>query len=97
MSLYADDTSVIVRDLDSITHLLALLNDFKNFSGLEINSSETEGMWLGCRKNNTDTPFGFRWPQEPMKALEIFISCDSDKANELNFVEKIWGLEKGIA
>ena len=33
ISLYADDTTVFVRDLDSITHLLALLNDLKNCSG----------------------------------------------------------------
>ena len=60
VSLYADDTTVFVRDLESITHLLALLNDFKILSGLEINTSKTGGMWLGCWKNNTDTPFGFR-------------------------------------
>ena len=94
VSLYADDTTVFVRDLESITHLLALLNDFKILSGLEINTSKTEGMWLGCWKNNTDIPFGFRWPREPIKALGIFFSYDSDKANELNFVEKIRNLEK---
>ena len=73
-SLYADDTTVFMRDLVSITHLLALLNDFKNLSSLEINTSKTEGMWLGCWKNNTNTPFGFRWPREPIKALGIFFS-----------------------
>ena len=83
VSLYADDTTVFMRDLDSITHLLTLLNDFKNLSGLEINTSKTEGKWLGCWKNNTVTPFGFCWPREPIKALGIFFSYDSDKANEL--------------
>ena len=43
VSLYADDTTVFARDLD-VTHLLALLNDFKNLSDLEINTSKTEGM-----------------------------------------------------
>ena len=51
VSLYADDTTVFVRDLDSIKELLALLNDFTNLSGLEINTTKTEGMWLGCWKN----------------------------------------------
>ena len=89
VSLYADDTTVFVRDLDSIAHLLSLLYKFRNLSGLEINTKKTEGMWLGCWKNNTETPFGFRWPKDPMKALGIFFSYDSNKANELNFVEKI--------
>ena len=53
-------------------------------------------MWLGRWKNNTETPFGFRWPKDPIKALGIFFSCDSNKANELNFVEKIRNLEKAL-
>ena len=63
VSLYANDTTVFVRDLDSITHLLSLLDKFKSLSGLEINTKKTEGMWLGSSKNNTETPFGFCWTQ----------------------------------
>ena len=37
VSLYADDTTVFVQDLDSVTHLLTLL---QNVSGLEINRTE---------------------------------------------------------
>ena len=33
VSLYADDTTVFVRDLDSVVHLLTLLDKFKNLSG----------------------------------------------------------------
>ena len=32
------DTTVFVRDLDSITHLLSLLDKFENLSGVEINT-----------------------------------------------------------
>jgi len=96
VSLYADDTTVFVRDLDSVVHLLTLLDKFKNLSGLEINTTKFEGMWLGCWKSNTETPFGFRWPQDPIKALGIFFSCDTNKTNELNFAEKIRNLEKMV-
>ena len=96
VSLYADDTTVFVRDLDSVKELLALLNDFKKLSGLEINTTKTEGMWLGCWKNKTETPFGFRWPRNPIRALGIFFSYDQNKATELNFVEKIRNLEKTL-
>ena len=44
VSLYADDTTAFVRDLDSITHLLSLVDKFKSLSGLEINTKKTEGM-----------------------------------------------------
>jgi len=96
VSLYADDTTVFVRDLDSVAHLLILLKNFKNVSGLEINTTKTEGMWLGCWKNNIQTPFGFPWPQEPIKALGIFFSYNRIKANELNFAEKSRNLEKTL-
>lgn len=43
---YADDTTVLVRDLDSISLLLKLLNNFKNISGLETNRHKTEAMYV---------------------------------------------------
>jgi len=94
VSLYADDITVFARDLDSVVHLLTLLDYFKNLSGLEINTTKSEGMWLGCWKNNTETPFGFRWPRDLIKALGIFFPYDTNKTNELNFAEKIRNLEK---
>ena len=39
VSLYADDTTVFVRDLGSVFHLLTLLDKFKNLSSLEINTT----------------------------------------------------------
>ena len=41
VSLYADDTTVFGRVL--VTHLLSLLDKFKNLSGLEINTKKTKG------------------------------------------------------
>ena len=93
-SMYADDTTVFVRDTDSIIHLLNLLQQFKVCSGLEINTSKTEAVWLGCWKNRPDTPFGFKWPQKPICALGVFFSNDTSKANELNFKNRICGLER---
>ena len=46
------------------------------------------------KKKKTETPFGFHWPRNPIRALGIFFSYDQNKATELNFVEKIRNLEK---
>ena len=43
---YADDTTVLVSDLDSVSQLLKLSNNFKNTSCIEINKHKTEAMWL---------------------------------------------------
>ena len=96
ISQYADDTTVFVRDLDSVTSLLRVLNDFKEYSGLEINTAKTEAMWLGEWKDRTDEPFGFKWPKEPINALGIFFSYNQECANRLNFGEKILNLEQTL-
>ena len=94
ISQYADDTTVFVRDLDSVTSLLKVLNDFKEHSGLEINTTKTEAMWLGEWKDRTDEPFGFKWPKEPVSALGVFFSYNQESANRLNFGKKILNLQK---
>ena len=92
----ADHTTVFVRDLDSVTSLLRVLNEFKELSGLEINTTKTEAMWLGEWKDRTDEPFGFKWPKEPINALGVSFSYNQECANRLNFGEKIFNLEKTL-
>ena len=48
LSQFADDTTVLVNDQDSVSNLLKLLRKFKHASGLEINTTKTEAMWLGA-------------------------------------------------
>ena len=93
---YADDTTVFVRDEESMEQLLRLLDEFKLISGLEINTSKTEAMWLGCWRDKTHTPFNFKWPKEPICALGIYFSYNTEHANKLTFEEKINNLEKTL-
>ena len=53
-------------------------------------------MWLGCWRDKTRTPFDFKWPKEPICALGIYFSYNSEHANKLNFEEKINNLEKTL-
>ena len=93
---YADDTTVFVRDLDSVSQLLKLLSGFKDISGLEINKHKTEAMWLGSWRNCKETPFGFKWPLDPINALAVHFSYDSEKAIKRNFTDKIQILEQTL-
>ena len=96
VSQFADDTTVFVSDQDSVSNLLKLLCKFKHASGLEINTTKTEAMWLGAWRNREDTPYNFKWPQEPIRALGVFFAYNSDDADNLNFGEKIRKLEKTL-
>ena len=47
VSLYADDATTLIHDDSSAVALFALLDRFSTLSGLRINKSKTEGLWLG--------------------------------------------------
>ena len=91
---YADDTTVFVSDRESVTQLLKLLEEFKTNSGLEINTSKTEALWLGSWRNCRETPYNFKWPKESVQALGVHFSYDEHHSNRLNFEEKIQNIEK---
>ena len=40
-------------------------------SGLRVNSSKTEGLWIGSLKKSDSKPLGIKWPNEPIKALHV--------------------------
>ena len=58
---YADDTTAVLDDTDSAKVLFELLDLFKDISGLKINSTKTEGMWIGSSKENKTKLLGIKW------------------------------------
>ena len=73
---------------------LETLENFRGCSGLELNKSETEALWLGCWATRNNTPFEFRWPENYVYALGIHFSNDRSKCESLNFDKKLEDLEK---
>ena len=96
LSLYADDTTAFIRDDPSAVSLFALLDQFSNLSGLKINRSKTEGLWLGRWKSRLgkDDPFGISWPKEYVTALGITFPYNANVGIKLNFEEKLAKLKK---
>ena len=92
---YADDTTAVLSDVNSAHILFKLLDDFKKLSGLAINRSKTEGMWIGSSRGNKK-PFGIKWPNEPIKALRVYYSSDPKLLLEKNFIEKLDTIKKLI-
>ena len=82
-----DNTTAVLSDVNSACILFKLLDDFK-LSGLAINPSKSEGMWIGSSRGNKTKPFGIKWPNEPIKALGVYYSYDPKLLLEKNFIEK---------
>ena len=76
--------------------LILLLNVFKSLSGLSANPTKTEGMWIGSSGENKTKPLGIKWPNEPIKSLGVFYSCDQKLLREKNFIEKLDSIKKLI-
>ena len=91
---YADDTTATLADFSSARAFFDLLDTFKLLSGLAINYSKTEGMWIGSCRNNNSKPFGIKWPREPIKALGVYYSYDLTLLREKNFIENLDKIKK---
>ena len=57
---YADDMTAVLSDINSAQALFDLLEVFTKPSGLMINTTKTEGMWIGSSRENKAKPFGIK-------------------------------------
>ena len=89
ISQFADDTTLICRDLNALRENMNVLNKFNEISGLKLNKKKTKAMWIGSAKNNKTKPLGFQPYQEPIKSLGVNLSYNQDRNNNLNFFVKI--------
>ncbi len=72
ISQLADDTTLFIKDLNSLEQVLSCLHHFQKCAGLKLNNDKTEAIILG--KSNIDlAKFGINTP-EVIKYLGIFIN-----------------------
>ena len=71
ISKFADDTTLICRDVNALRENMNVLNKFNKISGLKLNKKKTKVMWIGSAKNNKTKPLGFQPYQEPIKSLGV--------------------------
>ena len=67
---YADDLTVFVPNIECAQHIFHQLDQFQTCSGLKVNYTKTEAMWIGSYRNNTEAPLGLKWVNT-VKALGI--------------------------
>jgi len=92
---YADDTTAILRDETDAIKLFEYLKQFEEISGLKVNKTKTEGLWLGARRGLHTNMFGIKWPQS-LKILGIYVSYDEKSTLNKNFRDKIDKMTKKL-
>ena len=91
---YADDTTVFVKNIRSVHRLFDLLRQFENCSGLRINQSKSEILWLGSLRQRKDSILNLKLSDETVYALGVYFSYDEELATKRNFFEKLPKLKK---
>ena len=91
---YADDTTLFVKNIRSVHRLFDLLRQFENCSGLRINQSKSEILWLGSLRQRKDSILNLKLSDETVYALGVYFSYDEELATKRNFFEKLPKLKK---
>ena len=98
LSQYADDTTLILDgSKESLIAALQTFEDFSKVSGLRLNDSKTEALWIGSKIGHEKIFVpgkNLKWPKSKVKALGLWLSTDPDTAITLNYNEKTEKIRK---
>ena len=89
ISQLADDTTLFLKDKNSVLFTLEILKHFELCAGLKLNKSKSEAIMLGNSNPQTRSICGIQFIDEPTKLLGIWICKETSKIPELNFSEKL--------
>ena len=90
---FADDTTIISNNADSLKSYLQIIEWFGSLSGLKLNKKKIKAMWIGTMKHNKSKILEFKSTKEPIKVLGAFLSYNPDKNFELNFLSRFKGMK----
>jgi hypothetical protein len=74
----ADDTSLFLKNKDSILTVLSLLNHFENCAGLKLNTEKTHAIILGSQNGINVKDLGIKIVTDSIKTLGIHVSKNED-------------------
>ncbi|KAL9968018.1 hypothetical protein ACROYT_G026343 [Oculina patagonica] len=89
ISQFADDTTIITKNVESLKPYLQILDCFGIISGLKLNKKKTKAMWIGSMKDSNLKVLDFKTTKEPIKVLGIHLSYNKNKCTEENFYVKM--------
>ena len=85
MVQHADDCILLLNNIAELCTAVSILDYFGDVSGLKLNLSKCEGLWLGQNKyrQKNCTLFDIRWPDQ-IRCLGIYVGYSADKNIQMN-------------
>ena len=93
----ADDTTALLADVQSVSNLFYLLSRFEKCSGLQINQSKSEMLWLGSMRHRKDAICNLQISDDPVYALGVHFTYNIELSHKKNFFEKLGSLKKTLS
>ena len=98
ISQYADDSTVFIKNEESVRKLVCLVNEFGSVSGLDLNVNKSKLMWLGSTRQICRNVSGIPAVRR-VKILGIWFSSTEDCVsanldpviNSINVTINMWG------
>ena len=93
ISAYADDTIMFLDGTPrSLRECMKCVNTFQEASGLHLNRSKTQAVWIGASSSRKDTicpEIDIQWTKGPVEYLGIKINATGNNLAQLNYPDKI--------
>ncbi|XP_070538241.1 uncharacterized protein [Ptychodera flava] len=86
---FADDTTLYLRNLKSITQSLKMFNKYEKATGAKLNKKKSKGLWTGSFKNRTDSVEGIDFSNKVLQILGVgFGNSNTSRENWKTVMEK---------
>ena len=86
--MFADDSTFILKDIESLKNLEIKLEYFSKYTSLHLNQQKSEIAWLGAAKNNPGLQLGYNWKNlnyDCIKILGIYFTYNEQIKIKNNF------------
>ncbi len=88
-SLYADDTTLLLADLDSLDKAIDTVENFSKVAGPKLNVEKTEGILLGPLKDSIPAYRGIKFTNEAIRVLGVYMGHDKHMCHTKNWEDKL--------
>ena len=92
LTAFADDTTFLVRDTQSLRRMLNLAKYFQEYSSLKFNVEKCEACWKGKAKGQSSKPIQCKWinlNQNSIKILGAHFSYNKPLDEKMNFYQVV--------
>ena len=94
ISLFADDTTCILKDIESVGRVFGITTEFAKYSGLKLNIEKSILVPIGVRHQVPEIQYPVKLSKDSFNMLGVELGRDVQKCLKANFHNKIEKIKK---